>query len=443
MIDIALIQPGKDQRYATQEPLNLGFLASYLMSKGLKVKIFDELAGQDIEEEIERNQPRYIGITAVTPLALDAYRIADWSKKKGITTIMGGVHATVLPQEVLEHVDIVVKGEGEYVLYDIISQNLKSGVIQGRYVKNLDEIPIIDRGLFEMDFYLRVRDRVEKIYLADFVSPGMKVASMLTSRGCPWNCTFCHNTWRGLPFRYNSAQRVVTEVKSLIDKYKIGALFFLEDNFFCLRKRAMEICQLFIKEKLDIIWGANARVDNITPELLQLAKEAGCRQITFGFESGSQKMLDIWNKKITPEQIKRAIYMCQEAGIIPNGTFIIGGPTETLEDIKKSRDLIKETGLKSCGVCIATPFPGTELWRWCEKHGRIPKNFSWSDFNYAEVPIPVSDFSTEELKMLRLYVKKPKSLKYLIFRVVKSPWRTIKGIIKNPKKLWRVFRLSV
>ena len=110
-------------------------MASYLISKGFKVKIFDELAGQDVEKEIDKWLPRYVGITAVTPLATAAYRIAKICKDKGITTIMGGVHATILPEEAIKHADIVIKGEGEYALADILSNGTKEGIIQGRYIK--------------------------------------------------------------------------------------------------------------------------------------------------------------------------------------------------------------------------------------------------------------------------------------------------------------------
>ena len=446
MIDIALIAPGKETsegfRFSLQEPLNIGFLASYLISKGFKVKIFDELAGQNIEEEIEKWRPKYVGLTAVTPLALAAYRIAKICRQKGIITVMGGVHATVLPQEAIQHVDIVVKGEGEYALVDILSKGITKGIIQGDYVKNLDDIPEIPRELYQMDYYLQARDRTDKSYLADFIPRGTKVSDILTSRGCPWNCNFCHNSWRGLPFRFNSAQRVVQELENLINNYGIGAFFSLEDNFFCLRKRALDIFDLMKKKRINLIWGANARVDNVDEELLIQAKEVGCRQVTFGFESGSQKMLDVWNKKTTVDQIKKAIKLCQQLGIIPNGSFIIGGPGETLDDIKKTKDLILETGLKSYGVSIATPFPGTKLWEWCQERNRIPKNLDWNDFNYEEVPINASDFSEGELKMLRGQLKNPKSFKTMFLKALKSPRRAILAFFRDPKKFLKIFKLG-
>lgn len=445
MIDLALIAPGKetsrDQRFSLQEPLNLGFLASYLISKGFKVKIIDELAGQDVGKELERWSPRYAGITAVTPLALAAYKVAKICKKKGITTIMGGVHATILPEEAIKNVDIVIKGEGEYALADVLSNGTKEGIIQGRFIKNLDEVPEIPRDLFQMDYYLKARDRSDKSYLADYVPKGSRVSCILTSRGCPWNCNFCHNSWRGLPFRFHSAERIVTELEHLIRDYRIDAFFSLEDNFFCLRKRALEIFDLMKKRNIKLIWAANSRVDNLDEELIVKAKEVGCKKITFGFESGSQKMLDIWNKRTTVEQMKKTIKLCFKNDIIPSGSFIVGGPTETFDDVRKTKKVIEETGLKTFGVSLATAFPGTQLWQWCEQNGRIPEKLNWDEFNYSEVPINPSNFSVPQMNMLRSYLKQP-SLASMALSAFKSPVRAVHAFIRNPRKYLSILKFK-
>jgi len=361
MAKVALINPGKDEKYAVQEPLNIGFIASYLEKNGIEVTIIDELAGQNVEKELDKYKPDVVGITATTPLAPDAYRIGDLCKKRGILTVIGGVHASVLPEEALQHADVVVKGEGEVAMLEIVRRGIKSGVVSCPYIKNIDEIPPPARHLMQMDFYLHTKDRLPETYLY-FVPPHTKVASILTSRGCPYNCIFCHNSWRGIPYRFNSPERVISEVKYLIEKYHIQALFFIEDNFFVNKPRVKKICELMKRENINIIWGANSRVDNIDLEILQIAKKAGCRQVTFGFESGSQKILDVLNKKTTVEQNKRAIELCNKAGIIPQGTIMIGNPTETIEDVRATQQFLKESDIKSVGICITTPYPGTQLW---------------------------------------------------------------------------------
>lgn len=392
---IALINPGKDERFAVQEPLHLGFIASFLEKNGIEVRIIDELAGQNVKEELIKFQPDIAGITATTALAPDAYRIAKLCRSLGIRTVMGGVHASIMPEEALQHADMVIKGEGERALLRIIREEIATGMVPGEFICELDEIPIPARHLMQMEFYVRSKDRLPETYLY-FVPPKTRVAAILTSRGCPYDCIFCHNSFKEIPFRHNSPERVLQEIDELINKYRVKALFFIEDNFFVDRKRLQRICELLIERKYDLIWAGNARVDNIDPEILRLAKAAGCRQVTFGFESGSQKILNILRKRTTVAQIEKAIKLTHDAGLIVNGTFIIGSPEETLEDIRLTQQLIRENPIDSIGICIATPFPGTELWNMAERQGAIPADIKWSDFTYDKVPIWVNKKMTPQ-----------------------------------------------
>ncbi|MCG2758057.1 MAG: B12-binding domain-containing radical SAM protein [Desulfobacteraceae bacterium] len=445
MAKVALINPGKDQRFAVQEPLNLGFIASYLEKNGVEVRIIDELAGQNVKKELDQYRPEIVGLTATTVLVSRAYRIADMCRKKGILTVMGGVHASILPEEALRHVDIVVKGEGEQAMLDIIRDGINSGIVSRPYIKNIDEMPPPARHLMKMNFYLYTKDRLPETYLY-FVPPHTKTASILTSRGCPYSCMFCHNTWRGIPYRFNSPERIISEIKALIKTYSIQALFFIEDNFFVNKTRVKKICELMKKEDLCVIWGANARVDNIDLEMLQMAKEAGCRQVTFGFESGSQRVLNILNKRTTVEQNKRAIELCNQVGIIPQGTVMIGNPTETIEDVRATQKFIRETNIKSVGVCITTPYPGTKLWQWCEEHKLIPRSFEWSDLDYHELAIPACDtMSPKQIKRLKIETsnivakKTPLNFSEVVSKIIKNPKETIKTI-KNPSIIWATIK---
>ncbi|MDI6856331.1 MAG: radical SAM protein [Candidatus Thermoplasmatota archaeon] len=443
---VALIQPGKDQRFAITEPLSLGFIASYLEKRCIEVRIIDELAGQDIKASLSAYNPDIVGVTATTPVVLDAYRIAGLCREMGIPTVMGGVHASVLPHEALQYVDIVVVGEGEKAMLDIVKDGKKSGIVSGQYIKNLDEIPPPARHLMDMDFYVRTKDRLQGTFLY-FVPPHTKTASILTSRGCPHACIFCHNTWRGIPYRFNSAERVISEIKELIEIYGIEALFFVEDDFFVNKPRLRKICNMMKQNKFDLIWGANARVDSISLESLQLVKKAGCRQVTFGFESGSQRILDILNKGTTVEQNRKAIKLCKKVGLLINGTFIIGNPTETIEDIKATQRFIKDNKIDSVGLCIATPYPGTKLWQWCEERGLIPKSFNWSDFLFDKISIPACDtIPPEEIE--KLYqetceiASKTGSIlfSWLKETIKRNPTRAMIRAIKHPMKLLNILR---
>ncbi|MBF0320986.1 MAG: radical SAM protein [Nitrospirae bacterium] len=437
---VALINPGTDEKYAVQEPLNLGFLASHLLANGIGVTIIDELAGQDVARELGLYKPDIAGITATTPMAADAYRVAAMCKEMGIFTVMGGVHASVMPDEALKHVDVVVKGEGETALLDIIRDGIGNGIISRPYIKNIDTIPPPARHLLQMDFYVRSKSRIPHSYLY-FVPEGAKTASVLTSRGCPYSCIYCHNTWRGMPTRYNSPERVISEIAGIKKEYGVETIFFIEDNLFVNKKRLRTICELMIEGNVDVLWGGNSRVDNLDRESIALAQRAGCRQITFGFESGSQRVLDLLKKKTTVAQNKLAIELCNEAGIIPQGTFIVGSPGETLEDVRLTMKFIEDSGIESAGVCIATPYPGTQLWDYAIEHNLMPETYTWSDFDYLNTPINLSpEIPKQELLKLIENVNILLAIRQMGRVNVLS---AIRGIIKEPSKIFAILQSLV
>ena len=172
----------------------------------------------------------------------DAYRIADVCKSAGIYTVIGGVHASVMPEEALVHCDAVVKGEGE-IVFEELCNTRKKGIFEGKPITDIDSIPMPAWDLVDMEYYLTVLSRVPMNFMS-FMPKDTRMGTLLTSRGCPWSCSFCHNSFRTIPARYNSAERVIKEIRYLIDNYNIGGLFFVEDNFFSNPKRVKDICRL-------------------------------------------------------------------------------------------------------------------------------------------------------------------------------------------------------
>jgi anaerobic magnesium-protoporphyrin IX monomethyl ester cyclase len=445
---IALVNPGKNPEFATSEPLNIEYLAGYLEKNNFEVKIIDELVGQNVKKEINKFSPDIVGITSTTPVVLDAYRIADMCREKGILTVMGGVHVTALPEEALQHSDIVVKGEGESAMLDIINKEIKSGVISYPNIHNLDEIAMPARNLVDMDYYLRVTGN----YFLHHTSPKTKTGAIITSRGCTNRCIFCHNSWRQIPLRFHSAERVVEEIKFLIENYGVEALFFMDDNLLLNKPRFKRICDLMKEEKIDITFACNSRTDTVDYETLQVAKAAGCREVSFGFESGSQRILNVLNKGTTVSQNKKAIQLCKKVGIMATGSFMIGNPTETAKDIRLTQAFIKENPLDFAGICITTPFPGTKLWEWCEQHNLIPEKVDWSKFAVSKLSIPCNDnFTREEILsffnetdelissfkrpidfywLMKMSVERPSMVLNMFSRMIKS-----KSLIKYVKRV--------
>ena len=148
-----------------------------------------------------------------------------------------------------------------------------------------------------MEFYCTVKERSPHDANLDFVPLGERMACFLTSRGCPFNCIFCHNSWRGTPVRGVSPEVIIEELERLIRDYRAHYVWFLDDNFFWKRNSALRFCELVIQKKLPVYWATSTRPDSIDDELLALAARSGCKRLAFGFESGSQRVLNVLNKK--------------------------------------------------------------------------------------------------------------------------------------------------
>lgn len=438
---VLLVNPSLNPELAIQEPLNLGYLAAYLKSKGIDVKIVDEAAGHDFYTVLDQFNPDFVGFSATTVVINRAYELSSYCRKKGIKTVIGGRHVSVYPNEGLKYADYIVVGEGEFALLSIVTSLEPTGIVKKEYIKNLDELPMIDRTLLDMEFYVKTKDRFQDSYLT-FVPLNTRTAGIITSRGCPYNCIFCFNSYRGYPFRFHSAERVVCELKYLITNWKIKAVFFLDDNLFANHPRLHEICRLIKKEKLDFIWGANSRVDNINEESIILAKEAGCKQITFGFESGSQKVLDILNKCTNVQKMRAAIALVKKHGLLVTGTFMIGNPEETKEDIDLTKQFIKENDIDEYGICITTPYPGTKLFNMCKEQKLLPseEKIDWSKFAHSEFPYYLSTNTLSKKDIKKAYYeltslkknKNPLRMSSIIRFITAHPYKFVEYLWYSP-----------
>lgn len=395
MLKIALINPKKTKKHiaSAAPPINLGILASYLrkqVGSQIEIRIIDGLAGQNIEAELLKWQPELIGITSTTPTVLEAYRLVDWIKNNlKSLVVMGGVHASVLPEEALKHVDIVIVGEGELAFLEIAQksiahESMKDKIIARPYLTNLDEIPSPAWDLMDLEFYIAADDNTAKTI--PYTSAVSRAITLISSRGCPYHCIFCHNSWLPTPVRYHSAERVIEELNFLNSKYGINSFFFADDEFLVNRDRLNKICQMLIDTGLNekITWGCQARSDVIERmgvEGLKLIKQAGCNLIAIGFESGSQRVLDILEKSLKLKSHQNALLICQEASLKVSGSFMFGTPGETKEDMLETVTFINSNRKRMdlAGIGIATPYPGTKLWRICEERGLFNKEIKYDD----------------------------------------------------------------
>jgi anaerobic magnesium-protoporphyrin IX monomethyl ester cyclase len=369
-LKVALIVP-KTNLYLSIHgaPMNLAYIASYLRKtvSNVEIKIIDGSIIDSVEQEIITFQPKIIGVTATTPQAPSAYRLGDTIRSKWpeILTVFGGIHASVLPEEAAEHFDIVVVGEGEktfsQIVVDFEKNQTKKGIIQAEPLENLDDIPSPAFDLLDMPLYLK-----NGINLPTLKPP---VLGMVTSRGCPYHCAFCWNSFRKTKVRYFSAKRIVEELKFLKNTYGVTQVYFLDDEFLINNERIEELSVLFKETGISkwFRWACSARATTITPELITKVKEIGCVLVNIGLESGNERILNYLKAgSANVATNEKALEIGTQAGMTMGGSFIFGTPTETLDEMKETfKWILTHPNLKFVGVSILTPYPGTKVWDYC------------------------------------------------------------------------------
>ncbi|MBC7235766.1 MAG: radical SAM protein, partial [Chloroflexi bacterium] len=333
-------------------------------------------------EPIVRFAPDLIGVTAMTNNYHSAREMIGLLKGRlSCPIVMGGPHATLFPERMITGdgiasaaIDYVVVGEGEDTLRDLVRALGAYGfhppeavlsdirglvwARNGQVVRNperplrqdLDALPFPARHLFALERY-------------GLCAPGGEpMVTVLSSRGCPYHCSYCFKGIVGRTYRQRSPENVLRELKLLTDDYGYRHVYFIDDLFTYDPERLAAICQGMIAAELDLRWQCLARVDRVRPELLRLMYRAGCREVHYGIESGNPQILRHLGKGITLEQVRQAVAWTVEAGILVKGYFMLGLPGDTLETMQQTIELAAELELDQAMFSLTTPFPGTRLW---------------------------------------------------------------------------------
>lgn len=437
-------------------PLGLAYIAGVLELKGYKIQILDRdvlLRKNDMDFDkvdaiilgkINGFDSSLIGISATTPNMSDVKHVSRLIKAgtKNTTIVLGGPHPSgepVLSLDETPAVDIVVRGEGEFAMCDIAAGNAIEGIggityrKDGKIISNadrepirdIDELPMPARHLLDMRFYTRPSRFTSR-------NLSLRTTSIFTARGCPYRCNFCAGplVFNG-KVRFHSADRVIREIEELIYKYDVEALYFAEDMFLSSRKRAEELLGLFVNKGINkrIKWFAQAKTSIITEDLLKLMKEAGCVGIEYGFESGSQRVLDLMNKRLKIEDNLNAVRLTKRSGLRFQGNIIVGYPGEREDDFRQTIGFIKKVKPNMIGFNIFMPLPGTPSYEKLKAQGSpIPK---WDDIGDPEAPqINYADMKEGVFEKLyleaRLKVILPMNLRNFIMDNINNPWRLIK-----------------
>jgi len=422
-------------------PISLGILAGHLLAKGKKAKILDDqikpITGEVLKECTKDLETPYLfGISCFTAGIGRGYEIAELIKKvyPDSYVIMGGIHPTVLPEEVLQNkqVDIVVRKEGEETiikLYEALKNKQDYTHILGISYKNKngEMVHNPDAPLFQN---LNLLPNFSYNLFAEHIDK-YNLGFILSSRGCPYDCIFCSQRQvTGRSYRFFETKRVVEEIDLLINKYKQIDINFFDDNFIVNKERTKELCNLMYQNGFPqkATFTCQARGDAVDEEILEHLKKAGFTTIGFGLETSSERLMKLINKGETVEQNIKAIKLAKKYGFNIMGSFIFGLPTETHVERYQAYQLAKKLDLDFIRFNNATPYPGTELYKMALLEGRLKAGDNWENLSacgtFSEGP-----FSQAELAYCPAGTSE-KELRRDILRANFFFWLTPKRILK-------------
>ena len=427
-------------------PLGLCYITAVLKKENYRVDLIDQAAvgynSQQIVEWVKRKDPDILGFSTLTAsgsgisAAKTSKEVKKWNPD--IKIVFGNRHATHNDYRILNkypYVDICVRDEGEYTFLEVVralEKNISLKSIRGityrengiikrnencELVKDLDAIPFPDRKALKIEY-------TGSFANLELVPKGF--TSMVSSRGCPYHCTFCYGT-RSIGFRTRSVENIMQEILKL-DSEGYKFLNFVDDNFTVSKKRVIKICQLMRKHKVDLNWICEGRVNQTSNEMLREMQRANCRIICYGVESANQNVLDYYNKGITPAQSILAVKKARKAKIpFLLGSFVVGAPGETLSEIYNTLKFAQRLDIDFPVYNILGTMPGTDIWDEMVKKNVLEEDKYWEEG--VHIPdidpngVPTETISNLILEMLKQFFTNPNYLLKVSYRTFTSLYR--------------------
>lgn len=439
---ILLIHSLAQKMFRPYFPLGLAYIAGSLLREGYDITIWDmnaeDCSSKDAFTRINDTLRSYdlIGISALT----GDYQYVKWTSgllrkmHPGIKIVLGGLLASTLPLFLMEHlpIDFVVAGEGEETiveLVDAVSNGADLNQVKGIYfkdssgnivstpsrprLKTLENLPIPPWELFPVKTYFenpyhsleKRSDRVENSKEA--------IMPIMASRGCPYDCIYCDHTIKGYIHRYRPVKSVINEIRLILSKYgeKVNSIYFWDDIFIWDRDWVTNFCETLLSENLKIRWTCNCHAKKVEPRLMSLMKKAGCVNVRFGVESGSQRILDSLNKKVKVEESLEALNISLDAGLTITIYIMVGMTGENHETINETIDFFRKLinpfnvyQIRKIHFFMLTPFPGTKLYENAKKDGFINNDAEFlkkgCDAQY-DIPLNISGQTDQDLLKLQ------------------------------------------
>lgn len=452
MKKILLIRTSKPTiSFQVTQPLGLMYIASYLRRrKRHDIRIIDmrvkQQVPQDIIGDILDYSPDIVGLSSLTYEAPVVHEIARNIKEfnEDCKLVVGGPYPTSSPERVLKdnNIDYVALGEGEVTMGELVQEVEKgnnyaeiSGLVFSRngeivftppraFIEDLDSIPFPAWDLIDIESYFEAEKMNRVYYRKEYMS-------IFTSRGCPYNCVYCHNIF-GKRFRMRSPENVISEIEALSNNYGIREIDFIDDAFNIDAERAERICDLLIEKGLDvkITFPNGIRGDIISEKLLHKMKEAGTYRIVYGIETASPRLQKLIKKNMNLEKMNKIISFTDRIDILSHGFFMLGFPTETREELQQTIDYAKNSKLHTASFFTVNSFEGTEL-AGLVKELEIPVDYEQEEHNCFTTNAKLSEVSPAELARLS---RKANRVFYLKIR------RIYRILMLFPRK-FQIFRL--
>jgi len=404
---VAVIAPPYPLEEAPAPPLGVTYVAAAFAAAGAEVKILDYIVSrytpEKLKAELDAFRPDVVGATSVTLNFYGAADIVRTAKRHNpdIVTMMGGPHVSFDAENTLAaypEIDLIVRGEGEQTIAELTprlkDRNAWPGIKgitfrqngrlvmtpQREFIDDLDTLPLPARHLLPLSRYQAL---------------GYPI-SIITSRGCPYSCIFCQGRRMvGKKVRKISAARIVNEIEQILS-YGINRINVADDLFVSDKAKVMEVCGEIQKRGLSFTWSAFARVNTVDRETLQIMKETGCDSVSFGVESGNPEMLKRIRKNITLDQVRQAVGLCNDVGMIAHTSFVVGLPGESMETLEETKRFAGSLG-SLYGYHFLAPFPGTTVREEVDRYDLEILTHDWSRYDANSAIVRTSSLSPEQI----------------------------------------------
>lgn len=426
-------------------PLGLASIAAYLEVNGIGTSIVDGFARPAdcelrIREHLRRNQPDFVGFSCTTSSFLDGIRLAALVKSESprTRTVIGGPHASALRNRVLEEhddIDFVVVGEGEKTLRELVESGGRADGIPGlvhrdggQIVFNGQRTDLVTLDELPFPAYDKLDGFPGRYQLPIFNYPTTPNASCISSRGCPYQCSYCDRSVFRRSFRFNSAEYLMNHLEYLHSRWGIRHVNFYDDQFTFDRERVEKFCRKMIDAPFRMQFNCAVRAEHVDPELLALMRAAGCWMISLGVETGDPDLLAQHRQNADLDLIAERIRQIHAAGIRTKALLMIGLPGETEESFKRSQEYVLSLPIDECNLAKFTPFPGSPLYENIEQFGVFDEDWQAMDcMNFQFVPHGMTRERLETLfkQFYKAHFMRPRILWTYFSMVWKSPdsWR--------------------